>query len=87
MAAKSSLVILFALVIHTASTVSRSIFPNDYFVSNASKLFRFRYDDFYDNHGNQLTAEHVNENLGINLRMLKLFQIRRACSGQERPDS
>ncbi len=65
--------------VETKLMVSRSLFEENFFTTNSFILYGLRYRDFYDNLGNQIQANTIRDDLGINITELQIYHIRNAC--------
>jgi hypothetical protein len=49
-------------------------------MENASKLYKIKYSDFYNDNDNLIISDTVRERTGIMLSELQIFSIRGACT-------
>ncbi len=61
------------------AVLSRNMFSAEFFEQNAARLYRLRYNDFYDHNDTLIPEELIYESTGLQLSMLHIFRIRGAC--------
>jgi hypothetical protein len=60
--------------------ISRTLFTEEVFIENASKLYKLKYNDFYTDEGELITREQIRESIGLELTVLQYFEMRNACN-------
>ncbi len=68
------------LHLESRATLSKSMFTADFFEQHAARLYRLRYNDFYDDEDNLIPVDIINLNTGLNLSLLHIFRFRGACA-------
>jgi hypothetical protein len=70
----------FTIDLESRVSLNRNHFDNIFFTENSSKLYKLRYDNFYDNHGNLIGLNEIRESTGLALSELQIYRCRGICS-------
>jgi hypothetical protein len=68
------------LHLESRTIISKNMFTAEFFEQNAARLYKLRYNDFYDNEDKLIPVDTINENTGLQLSLLHIFRIRGACT-------
>jgi hypothetical protein len=53
--------------------LGRALFSAEFFIANASKLYKLKYSNFYTEEGELITREQIREATGLELTVLQYF--------------
>jgi hypothetical protein len=71
---------MFTRALETKAYLNRNMFSNVFFSENATRLYRMKYCNFYDNNDNLFTIEEVRANTMINFSVQQIVMMRGVCS-------
>jgi hypothetical protein len=66
--------------LESKDSLNRNHFDNLFFIENSSKLYKLRYNNFYDNQGNIIGFNEIRESTGLLLTELQIYRCRGICS-------
>ncbi len=70
----------FTIGLESRVSLNRNHFDNLFFIENSSKLYKLKYDNFYDNQGNLIGLNEIRESTGLPLTELHIYRCRGICS-------
>jgi hypothetical protein len=71
---------IFTLGLESKEHINRTHFDNIFFLNNSYKLYKVKYNNFYDNQDNIVSIEEVRESTGLHLTELQIFRFRGVCT-------